>query len=55
MTHQVQTQARTYNSVDSADHFAQVRQAWNDSSPVVSVWVWVNGQGWVQVDNSQMQ
>jgi hypothetical protein len=46
----VETQERNYNSVDSPEQFQIIRTNWEDYSPVVRAFHWINPYGWVPID-----
>ena len=41
----ITTEVRTYNSVNNPKHFAQVREAWGDTSRAVGAQLWVASDG----------
>jgi len=49
-TYFVRTEERNYNHVTSPAQFKKVRKNWEDYSYVERAFVWVNGEGWVDVD-----
>ena len=46
----VETQERTYNSVDSSEQFKVVRENWGDYSPVTGAFHWIDPCGWIPID-----
>ena len=47
-TYSITTEERTYNSVNSKNHFQQVRDNWSDNSKVTRAFVWDNILGeWI--------
>jgi len=59
-TYSITTQTRTYNHIESTDpvhlmeRLMDIRRIWNDWTPTVNVFVWVNGSGWQSVSLDSM-
>lgn len=53
----ISTEKHSYNSVRSAEHFAQVRRNRNDNTPVVDAFEYSNDGtlNWTRIDTSDFQ
>jgi hypothetical protein len=53
MGYHVSTKIRSYSGIDNADQMKTVLKNWNDTTPIIAVFVWVDGSGWVKKDPIQ--
>ena len=54
MTYHVTTETRSYNHIESLEHLIRVRRNWNDWSPTIEVFEFVPNQGWVRINQEDM-